>query len=192
MVITTETVGIAIALGLAGLTALIVFVKTNLVICQPNEVVIISGRRRKLRDGTVIGYRIIKGGRGFKIPIIESVRRLPLNTLPIEFRLSKALTKAIIPINVDGLANVKIAGSEEEGVMNAVERFLGKNLNEISQVARESIEGCLRAAIATVTPEEANSQRQEVVGQATGQAREDLHKLGIVVDFLKIKNISDD
>ena len=79
-----QIIGIVIFIGLFISMLIIVFIKANLVICQPNEVIIISGRKRKLSDGTVVGYRLIKGGRGFKFPILESVKRLPLTTIPIE------------------------------------------------------------------------------------------------------------
>lgn len=188
----SQVIGLGIGLGVIAIMLLIVIIKANLVICQPNEVVIISGRRRKLPDGTEIGYRIIRGGRGFKIPIIESVNRLPLTTMPIEIRITKALSKGIIPINVDGRANVKIAGNQKDGLLNAIERFLGKNLNEIAQVAKETIEGSLRGVLATVMPEEANAQRLQLAERVAEEARHDLHKLGLVLDFVKIQNISDD
>lgn len=188
----SQVIGLGIGIGAIAIMLTIVFIKANLVICQPNEVLIISGRRRKLPDGTEIGYRIIKGGRGFKVPIIESVKRLPLTNMPIEIKITKALCKGIIPINVDGRANVKIAGNQKEGLSNAIERFLGKNLNEIALVAKETIEGSLRGVLATVTPEEANSQRLNLAEQVAQQARDDLHKLGLVLDFVKIQNISDD
>jgi flotillin len=188
----SQLIGVLIGTGLALFMLIIIFIKANLIICQPNEVLIISGRRRKLADGTQIGYRVIKGGRSFKIPIIESVSRIPLNNMPIEIRIQKALCKGIIPINIDGRANVKIAGNEKDGILNAIERFLGKNLNEISQVAKETIEGSLRGVLATVTPEDANSQRTRLAEQVAEQARKDLLKLGLVLDFFKIQNISDD
>ncbi|MGD9038874.1 MAG: SPFH domain-containing protein, partial [Desulfobacteraceae bacterium] len=105
-------------IGIAVIAVLIVlaFIKANLRICHPNEILVFSGRKRKLKDGTVVGYRVIKGGRGLKIPIIESVTRLPLTTIPIDLELSGALTSGIIPINLQAMANVKIAGSEEEGL----------------------------------------------------------------------------
>lgn len=188
----SQLIGLGIAAGVVAIMAFIVFIKANLVICQPNEVLIISGRRRKLPDGSYVGYRVIKGGRGFKLPIIESLQRLPLNNMPIAINITKALAKGIIPINVDGRANVKIAGSEKDGLSNAIERFIGKNLNEIAQVAKETIEGSLRGVLATVTPEEANSQRLEIAEQVAEQARKDLLKLGLVLDFIRIQNISDD
>ncbi len=186
-----ETIGIGIFSGIILLALFIIFIKSNLVICQPNEVVIISGRKRKLADGTLLGYRLIKGGRGFKFPIIESVKRISLTTIPIEVRLTKALSKGMIPINVDGRANVKIAGSEKYGLSNAIERFLGRSMQEISVLARETIEGSLRGVLATVTPEDANAKRLEIADLVAEQARIDLIKLGLVLDFVKIQNISD-
>ena len=52
------------------------------------------------------------------------------------------------------------AGSEEEGLENGLERFLGKSLAHISQVARETLEGNLRGVLSTLTPEEANGLAQ--------------------------------
>jgi flotillin len=188
----SEIIGISIAMGSVGIMLLIIFIKANLVICQPNEVVIISGRRHKLPDGSEVGYRIIKGGRGFKIPIIESVTRLPLNSIPIEINITKALSKGVIPINIDGRANIKIAGNEKDGINNAIERFLGRNLNEVAQVAKQTIEGTLRGVLATVMPEEANSRRLELAEKVADQSRDDLRNLGIVLDYFKIQNLSDD
>jgi flotillin len=178
------------AVIIAGLIVL-AFIKANLRICHPNEILVFSGRKRTLKDGTVIGYRIVKGGRGLKIPIIESVSRLPLTTIPIELELTGALSNGIIPINLQAMANVKIAGSEEEGLSNALERFLGKNITEISQVAKENIEGSLRGVLATLTPEEANSNRLEFAQRVVQEARSDLQRLGLVLDTFKIQQLSD-
>jgi len=170
---------------------ILAFIKANLRICHPNEILVFSGRKRRLKDGTEAGYRIIKGGRGLKIPIIESVSRLPLTTIPIDLELTGALTNGIIPINIQAMANVKIAGSEEEGLSNSLERFLGKNIDDVSRVARENIEGSLRGVLATLTPEEANSNRLEFAEKVAQDARTDLKMLGLVLDTFKIKHLSD-
>jgi len=180
-------IGIAILAGLV----ILAFIKANLRICHPNEILVFSGRKRKLEDGTAVGYRVIKGGRGLKIPIIESVTRLPLTTIPIDLELTGALSKGVIPIDIQAMANVKIAGSEEEGLSNALERFLGKNVTDISQVAKENIEGSLRGVLASLTPEDANSNRLEFAEKVGEQARSDLKRLGLVLDTFKIKHISD-
>jgi flotillin len=187
-----QMVGIAIGLGGLALLALIVFIKSNMVICQPNEIVILSGRKRRQEDGSVVGYRVIRGGRGFKWPFIESVARLPLTTLPIEVYLPKALCAGMIPVTIEGRANVKLAGRLEEGLENAVERFLGKGPDAVTQTAQQTIEGALRGVVATVSPEEANAQRLQLAQDVTDKARENLSRLGVVLDYFQIQSISDD
>ena len=183
--------GVWIAIVLIACLIILAFIKANLRICHPNEILVFSGRKRRLKDGTEIGYRVIKGGRGLKIPIVESVNQLPLTTIPIDLELTGALTNGIIPINIQAMANVKIAGSEQEGLSNALERFLGKNITDISQVAKENIEGSLRGVLATLTPEEANSNRLEFAEKVAQEARSDLMRLGLVLDTFKIKHLSD-
>ena len=96
-----QIVGIAIGLGALAALGLIGFIKANMVICQPNEIVILSGRQRKLPDGTRVGYRVLRGGRGFKWPFIESVARLPLTSQAIDVHLPKALCDGMIPVKVE-------------------------------------------------------------------------------------------
>jgi len=183
--------GLWIAIVIIVCLIILAFIKANLRICHPNEILVFSGKQRRLKDGTVVGYRVIKGGRGLKVPIIESVTRLPLTTIPIDFELTGALSKGIIPINIQAMATVKIAGSEDEGLSNALERFLGKNLTDISQVAKENIEGSLRGVLAALTPEEANSNRLEFSEKVVQEARSDLKRLGLVLDTFKVKHLSD-
>lgn len=183
--------GFLIGLFIIVCLVILAFVKANLTICHPNEILVFSGRKRGIKDGERVGYRVIKGGRGFKIPIIESVSRLPLNIITIDFELTGALTNGVIPINIQAMAHVKIAGSEEQGLSNALERFLGKNVDDISRVAKENIEGSLRGVLATLTPEEANAKRLEFADKVAHDARNDLTMLGLVLDTFKIKSISD-
>jgi len=183
--------GLWIAIVIIACLIILAFIKANLRICHPNEILVFSGKQRRLKDGTVVGYRVIKGGRGLKIPIIESVSRLQLTTIPIDLELTGALSKGIIPINIEAMANIKIAGSEEEGLSNALERFLGKNIDDISKVAKENIEGSLRGVLATLTPEEANTNRLEFAEKVAQDARNDLKMLGLVLDTFKIKHLSD-
>lgn len=187
-----ETIGIWIAVLVASIIILLAFIKANLRICPPNEILIFSGKRRRLPDGTEVGYRIIKGGRGFKIPIVETVHRMSLATIPIEIEIKGALSSGIIPLNVQSMANIKVAGTEDTGLSNAVERFLGKTPDHISQVAREVLEGNLRGVLALLSPEEANNKRLEFAQKVAEGARDDLKRLGLVLDTLKILNISDE
>ncbi len=187
-----QLIGIALGLGTLAVFMVVVFIKSNMVICQPNEVVILAGRKRKLADGTTVGYRVIRGGRGFKRPFVESVKRLPLTTRTVDLHLSKVLCAGMIPVNIEGRANVKLAGRAEEGLESAIERFLGKGTEAVDQTAKQVLEGSLRGIVASVSPEDANVKRLEIAGQVVTRAREDLGQLGIVLDFFQIQGITDD
>lgn len=173
--------GMIFALLVIGIVAGLIYLKINLKICEPNEILIFSGRKRRLKDGTVVGYRIIKGGRGLKIPIVETVSRMSLVTIPIEIEIDNALAKGMIQTRIKAIAHVKIAGREEEGLNNAVERLLGKSSEEIAQIAKDNIEGILRGVLATLSPEEANDKRLEFAQKVQTEASADLRKLGIIL-----------
>ena len=166
-------------------------IRANLKICQPNEVLIFSGRQRALTDGSQVGYRVLRGGRGFRWPIIERVDRLVLNTIPIDLMVSNAYSKGGIPLTVRAIANVKIASNEPE-INNAVERLLGKPLGDVQTIAKETLEGNLRGVLATLTPEEVNEDRLKFAKTLVDEADNDLSALGLQLDTLKIQSVEDD
>ncbi len=179
------------AIIILGALAVLGIIRANLKICQPNEVLIFSGRRRQLTEGGSVGYRIIRGGRGFRIPIIEKVDQLQLNTIPIDLTVTNAYSKGGIPLTVRAIANVKIASSEPE-LNNAVERLLGKDLDEIQSIAKETLEGNLRGVLASLTPEEVNEDRLKFAKELLDEADNDLGALGLQLDTLKIQSVEDD
>ena len=166
-------------------------VRANLKICQPNEVLIFSGRRRNTSDGTKVGYRFIKGGRGFRIPLLEQVDRIRLNTIPLDLTVQNAYSKGGIPLTVRAIANVKVASNESE-LANAVERLLGKDPHEIQMIAKETLEGNLRGVLATLTPEEVNEDRLKFAKELLAEADIDLSNLGLQLDTMKIQSVEDD
>ena len=186
-----EAIGIIAAVIIAGIMAVIGIIRANLKICQPNEVLIFSGRQRRLTDGTAVGYRVIQGGRGFRIPLLEKVDRLRLNTIPIDLTVTNAYSKGGIPLTVRAIANVKVASNEAE-LANAVERLLGKNLGEIQTIAKETLEGNLRGVLATLTPEEVNEDRLKFAKELLAEADNDLSALGLQLDTMKIQSVEDD
>lgn len=183
-----------IALGIVGLVifgALIYTIRSLIVICQPNEMVVITGRKRMTADGRQSGYRLLHGGRTLRIPIIERISRLDLTTLPIEVTVKNAYSKGGIPLIVQGIANVKVS-AREPTCHNAVERMLDKPFEEVMQIAKDTLEGNLRGVLATLTPEEVNEDRLKFAQRLIEEADEDMKKLGLELDTLKIQNVTDD
>ena len=180
--------GIAVALAVF---FVILIVRSLIVICPPNRVAVISGRKRTLSDGRTVGYRILKGGRTLRIPLIERVAWMDLNTIPLEVSVTNAYSKGAIPLNVQGIANVKV--SSGEGLLeNAAERFLHVDHMHIGKIAKETLEANLRGVLATMSPEEVNEDRLKFSQQLIDEADDDIKTLGLELDVLKIQNVTDD
>jgi flotillin len=179
------------AVGLVLVFTVVTFISRFLLICEPNEVIVLSGRRRRMPDGSEVGYRVIRGGRALRIPIMERASRMSLETMPLTLTVQNAYSAGGIPLKVDAIANVKIA-SAEPILGNAVERFLEKGMPEIHQIAKETLEGNLRGVLATLTPEEVNEDRLKFAESLIEEADQDLGALGLKLDTLKIQNVSDD
>jgi flotillin len=187
--------GIAIVIGAlvaaVAIIGVIVSISRLLLICSPNEILVISGRKRALTDGRVVGYRIIKGGRTMRVPMLEKFTRMSLETIPLELSIQNAYSRGGIPLKVEAIANVKI-NSTEPALGNAVERFLSKRPEAIYKIAKDTLEGNLRGVLATLTPEEVNEDRLKFAASLIDEADNDLQQLGLQLDTLKIQNVSDD
>lgn len=163
----------------------------NLVVkCGPNEVLIISGGRRR-ESNRVLGYRLIKGGRGIRIPLVQRVDRMDLTNMVIDVTATNAYCKGGIPLVVQGVANVKVAGHEPV-MNNAIERFLGKPRAELMEIAKATLEGSLRGVLATMTPEQVNEDKILFAERLVQEVEQDMTSLGMIVDTLKIQSVSDD
>jgi flotillin len=166
-------------------------IKKLMIIVPPNSAAVITGKQRLLGDGTPIGYRTVTGGRTMRVPIIEQVEWVSLATLPLEISVSDAYSKGNIPLEVKAVANLKIASSPDAVFNNAVERLLGKTLEEIEALGRETLTGNLRGVLAKLTPEEVNEDRLGFARHLSEEADHDLKKLGLQLDVLKIQHVSD-
>lgn len=174
-----------------GLLMAVAIARQFLFICRPDEVLIFSGRKRQMADGSEVGYRLVFGGRTVRVPLLERVDAMDLSTIPLDLHVTNAYSKGGIPLNVHAIANVKVS-SDPRVIMNAVERFLGRDPAEIRRVAKESLEGHLRGVLARLTPEEVNEDRLKFANALLDEAEDDLRKLGLQLDTLRVLNVYDE
>ena len=183
------TAGFAIALALI---VLALIAKRFVYIARPSQALVFSGKSHRAADGSLVGYRVIQQGhRGFRVPILERVDLLDMRLLPIDILVNNAYSRGNIPLKIHAIANVKLH-SNPQLIGNAIERFLGRDLKEVQTVAQQTLEGAVREVIATLTPEEVNEDRLKFAESLIAAAEDDLHKLGLQLDTLKIQNVSDD
>ncbi len=188
-------VGISIVIGIVGIiVAFFValwLLSSYYIKVSPNKAAVISGKKRKLEDGTTVGYRFARGAATLVKPFLEKVEYLDLNVITVPLTTSRAYTVEGVPVSVKAVANVKIRG-DDESLRAAAERFLGMPEEEFHRLIFQTLEGHLRAILGTLTVEEINNDRQSFAHKLTSEAAGDLEKMGIGLDALTIQEISDE
>lgn len=183
--------GFPLALAVVGGLLGIWFLKSFLIICKPNEIVILAGRKWRTPSGQRVGYRVVAGGRAVRIPIVETVKRMDVTTMPVPVEVHNAYSKGGIPLHIQAIANIKIS-SDPNIVGNAIERFLGHKRAEIIRVVQETLAGYLRGVVATLTPEQVNEDRLQFAERIASDVSRELRTLGLHLDILKIQSVADD
>ena len=161
-------------------------------ICRPNEMLVVTGSRSNQGSQGPKGYRVVaNGGWTFVKPVLETARRMDVTLLPVLVEVKNAYSNGGTPLNIQAIANVKVS-TDPDVRNNAIERFLGRDSREIVQVAQENLEGNLRSVLAQLTPEEVNEDRLRFAEQIAKDVGDDLRRLGLQLDTLKIQSVSDD
>merc|ERR1712079_242265 len=151
----------------------------------PNEAMVVSGccHRKPL---------LVPGGRTFVWPGVQYIQRLSLNTMTLQVNTICVNTAYGVAISVNGIAQVKIQGQNEEMLLAACEQFLGKTEDEITQVALETLEGHQRAIMGSMTVEEIYRDRKKFSKAVFEVASSDLVNMGITVVSYTLKDIRDE
>jgi flotillin len=179
-----------IVLVIVAFTSVMYILRNLIYVCGPNEVLIFAGSTTQTDLG-IRGYRVIRGGRGMRIPLLETVDSLNLTNMIIDVAVSNAYARGGIPLSVSGVANIKIA-AQSPHLDNAIERFTGKSRKEIIRIAKETLEGNLRGVLSQLTPEEVNEDKTRFAEKLLEEADHDLARLGLVLDTLKVQNVTDE
>lgn len=188
---TTLLIPIVVLLIVVAALIAIMLISRNYIKVSPNQAAVISGRSRKLADGSIVGYRLVRGGATLVFPFLEKVEYLDLNVITVPLATSRAYTVQGVPVSVKAVANVKIKG-DDTSLRSAAERFLGMPQEQFHRLVFQTLEGHLRAILGTLTVEEINNDRQSFAQKLTTEAAGDLEKMGIGLDALTIQEISDE
>ena len=182
-------VGIATLLIISGMVWASRFRKIG-----PNEVLVVSGRKHRYTDpdGTVRtrGFRIVKGGGTFVVPVLEKVDILSLELLTIDVQTPEVYTSKGVPVRVDGVAQIKVKG-DDVSIGTAAEQFLSKGVDDIKNIAMQTLEGHLRAILGTMTVEEIYQNRDAFASKVQEVAAGDMANMGLQIVSFTIRDIRD-
>jgi len=160
----------------------------------PNEVLIVSGRRQHFLgeggESYTRGFRIVKGGGTFIIPVIEKSDVLSLELLTIDVQTPEVYTSKGVPVKVDGVAQIKVKG-DDVSIATAAEQFLSKNTASIMNIATQTMEGHLRAILGTMTVEDIYQNRDAFAQKVQEVAAGDMANMGLGIVSFTIRDIRD-
>ena len=143
---------------------------------------------------TGLKKRVITGGGGLVIPLLERIDTISLESMKLDVRTNGAMTSQGVPINTDGVAVIKVR-NDKSSILAAIEQFNATKESEtvqiISDVSREVLEGKLREIISKLTVEEIYNDRESFGAKVHEVAGTDLAEMGLEIKTLTIKDISD-
>lgn len=148
----------------------------------PNEALIRSGGGEQ--------PKVVVGGRTIVIPIFHRSQRLPLSVMTLHVKTENVYTGEGVAVSVDGVAQVKVARSEE-AIRTAAQQFLGKTELEVQDVPLQTLEGHQRAILGTLTVEEIYRDREKFASQVRTVASPDLAGMGLEIVSFTIRDIKD-
>ncbi len=138
--------------------------------------------------------RIITGGGGLVIPVLERTDTISLGNIQLNVNTSQTMSSQGVPIDVAGTAVIKVRNTHES-IYAAIEQFSGVNEGQIQTSISDQVtlilEGKLREIVASMTVEQIYNDReafsakvQEVVGTKIGE-------MGLELKDFSIKDVND-
>jgi uncharacterized membrane protein YqiK len=149
----------------------------------PNQAMLISGGKT---DGAP--FRVVTGNGAFVMPILRKVEFLTLAMFEAEVS-EPCVTKQGIALNVTAVIAAKV-GNDPESIVNAGQRFLSDQA-QMSALTGRIFAGHLRSIIGSMTVEEIITERQKLATQVLEGSKEEMARMGLIVDALQIQSIDD-
>ena len=152
----------------------------------PDEAMLISGG--KGGGGGNAPFRVVTGHGAFVSPFFRKYQFLTLAMFESEVN-EPCVTKQGIALSVTAVIAAKI-GNDQESIVNAAQRFLSDQ-DQMASLTGRIFAGHLRSIIGSMTVEEIITERQKLATEVLEGSKEEMAKIGLIVDALQIQSIDD-
>ena len=150
----------------------------------PDQAMLVSGGKSKA-DAP---FRVVTGHGAFVAPFVRKYALLTLSMFEAEVD-EPCVTKQGIALTVKAVIAAKI-GNDQESIVNAAQRFLSDQ-NQMATLTGRIFAGHLRSIIGSMTVEEIITERQKLATEVLDGSKEEMAKIGLIVDALQIQSIDD-
>ncbi|MCW8219319.1 MULTISPECIES: flotillin family protein [Streptomyces] len=189
-----------VVIAIVGVVVLVVLlalaVITRYKVAGPSQAFIITGRRGKKSTDPVTGrtsidnsgQKVVVGGGVFVVPFVQQKFTLDLSSRHIPIAVRGAVTLRGVKSNLEGVAIVKVGGSED-AIRAAAQRFLQQQ-DGIVGFTQEVLSGALRAIVGRMSVEDIIRDRAAFAGQVAEEAEASLSGQGLILDAFQIQDIT--
>ena len=127
------------------------------------------------------------GASVFVLPVVQKLQVLDLSSRRIHVEIQGAVSKQGIRANLQGVAIVKVGGTED-AIRAAAQRFLHQQ-DEIEEFTREVLAGALRSIVGRLTIEEIIRDRAAFASAVAEEAEHSMTNQGLVLDTFQLQDI---
>jgi len=185
---------VAIGGGVLLVILIVMYVLSRIKVAGPNEAFIVTGRKGRSiegADGTMAtdlsGQKVVMGASVFVMPVVQKLQVMGLSSRRIHVEIQGAVSKQGIRSNLQGVAIVKVGGTED-AIRAAAQRFLNQQ-NEIEEFTREVLAGALRSIVGRLTIEEIIRDRTAFASAVAEEAEHSMTNQGLVLDTFQLQDI---
>lgn len=183
-------------IALLSVLGLLVLVAATVVqrikVAGPNEAFLITGRKGRpvtnpetgLVSTDMSGQKVIMGASVFVLPFVQKLHVLELSSRRLQVGIRGAVSANGIKCDLEGVAIVKVAGSED-AIRAAAQRFLDQQ-QDIEVFTQEVLAGSLRSIVGRLTVEEIIKDRAAFASAVAEEAESSLTNQGLQLDTFQL------
>lgn len=136
--------------------------------------------------------RVLIGGGGVKIPVLERLDKVYLGQVTVDVKTSQPVpTHDFLDVMVDAVCKVRVK-PDTEGTRLAAKNFLNMNSVQIAAQVKDSLEGNMREVVGSLDLIKINTDRDAFSDEIKKKAAPDMAKLGLEILSCNIQNITDE
>lgn len=173
---------IPVGIGLVSLIAIIIFLCKIYKVADIDKALIITGGKEPI---------IKVSGGSFVIPIFRKADTFDLCMLTVTADKDEIMTKTGVPIVINWTAQIRPDSENVDILAKAIISFKERGTDGIKEDVKRTLAGCVLGTVATMTPEEVATKKEQFKQTVQETVADELKDMGLKLISLNIGEVTD-
>lgn len=173
---------VPIGIGVVALLALIIFLCKIYKVADIDKALIITGGKEPI---------IKVSGGSFVIPIFRKADTFDLCMLTVTADKDEIMTKTGVPIVINWTAQIRPDSENVDILAKAIISFKERGTDGIKEDVKRTLAGCVLGTVATMTPEEVATKKEQFKQTVQETVSDELKDMGLKLISLNIGEVTD-